>query len=313
MRKSKYCKFRVTCYLNSFSISPKNKYVSVADEDILCSVMPANKLSQEKKVSDGEQQSSPISNSTNSDCDNSLHPPFVYGIPSGSAGEPSEMNSPLERDPCSLDPEVGCRRVVHTVPKHTSCSSSSKRNVLSERCSSDYERNSPASDLEVNMESEVDIQALNASEEELGRELGGQPRLLFHNNYESSVDTTDSESSLSSHDPDQPLLNRLKSQQPHLMDSSMEERASGAAGGGEAASAPVELDWEKFSCPFNFGALDHTFTLNPYDVIYANKYLARNQSRSGPLEKSDDSNNSDAASGGVDQYPYDPDPDATVV
>lgn len=154
------------------------------------------------------------------------------------------------------------------------------------------------------MESEVDIQALNASEEELGRDLG-RSRLFFHNNYESSVDTTDSESSVSSHEHDHLLIDRLKAQHcSRPMDSSTEE--NGAGGGGA-----VELDWEKFSCPFNFSALDHTFTLNPYDIIYANKYLARNLSKVDPQEA--DGTACEEPPGVHDQYPYDPDPDATVV
>lgn len=233
-------------------------------------------------------------------------------MPPSSGCTPVDKRPDLNSSEClNFDPkEVGHhhnhnQRSVHTVPKH-GMNSGSKQNVLSERCSSDCERNSPASDLEVNMESEADIQALNASEEELGRDLG-RSRLFFHNNYESSVDTTDSESSVSSHEHDHLLIDRLKSQHcSRPMDSSTEENAAGGGG-------PVELDWEKFSCPFNFGALDHTFTLNPYDIIYANKYLARNQSKTDAPEGEGATNGEEPPGVHHDQYPYDPDPDATVV
>lgn len=291
----------------------------VLEEDVLCSTKAelvnstAPKQSQKTKNSVAHSSppppTPPVSNNVNGDCDKSLHPCFTFDIPPSGCSS-VDKHQDLDSECLNFDPkEVGHhhnQRSVHTVPKH-GMNSGSKQTVLSERCSSDYERNSPASDLEVNMESEVDIQALNASEEELGRDLG-RSRLFFHNNYESSVDTTDSESSISSHEHDHLLIDRLKSQHcSRPMDSSTEENAAGGGCGGAA----VELDWEKFSCPFNFTALDHTFTLNPYDVIYANKYLARNQSKTDTQEA--EGATCEEPPVGHDQYPYDPDPDATVV
>lgn len=203
-------------------------------------------------------------------------------------------------------------RSVHTVPKQTT-GSSSKKNVLSERCSSsDFGGDdSPASDLEVNMESEADIQALNASEEELGHGFfpGGRSKLSFRGNYESSIETTDSESSVSSHEQDHSLLDRLRChhQQLQLQSTTTSNGPREDRGGGD-----VELlDWVRFSCPFNFGALDHTFTLNPYDVMYANKYVARNNPKND--DQPEDENDETEIKEAEEKYPYDPDPDATVV
>ena len=186
----------------------------------------------------------------------------------------------------------------HTVPKKAR-SSKRRNNILNDQCCSDYDGESPASDLEVNMESEVDILALNASEEELGQ--GQEQMKVYHRaNYESSIETTDSDSSASSNEHGHMLFERLK------LDHGVDLLAAV-----EAAGKKTEpFNWESFNCPFSFEGLDHTFTLNPYDVMYAQKYAVRNQLSVEPESSETVSETADPID---DRYPFDPDPDATVI
>jgi len=102
--------------------------------------------------------------------------------------------------------------------------SSQANSLLPDRRMSDYEfsRSLAASDLEVNMESEVDVQGLNASEEDVcddgAARLRPRTGLYFCNRRgrdESSFDSSESETSESSIDHDQSPFRRMRSRHNH--------------------------------------------------------------------------------------------------
>jgi hypothetical protein len=96
--------------------------------------------------------------------------------------------------------------------------SGQSNSLLHDRRMSDYEfsRSLAASDLEVNMESEVDVQGLNASEEDVCDDRAARTRARAGLYYcrrrgrdESSFDSSESETSESSIDHEQSPFHRL--------------------------------------------------------------------------------------------------------
>ena len=124
-------------------------------------------------------------------------------------------------------------------------------------------------------------------DEEFSKKDGKLAPVASSDEYgESSADSSDSEdSSISSNDAERGidmLFERLKLDNSDDLLAAVEAMQSHRQS--ESSSDRViefpSFDWEKAPCcPFSFESLDRTFTLNPYDLMYAHKYAA-SQNRS---------------------------------
>ena len=164
---------------------------------------------------------------------------------------------------------------------------------------SDYD-NQPASDMEVNLESEADVHGLDASGDELD---GSAPRLASGIGIR-DLDSSDSESDEtgSSIGEEQALFQQLQSN-PRIR----ALQANNANYSDRDSSG--NLSWDEFQHEPSFAIDPRQYAFNPYALdndIIANRYFhdanARLSSSQGKSLDEYDAN-----------LPYDPDPDATVV
>ena len=173
---------------------------------------------------------------------------------------------------------------------------------------SDYDNQ--ASDMEVNLESEADVHALDAS----GDEVEGHGQGLSSGQADSESSASSESDSTSSIDEERALFQQL-TQNPRVNSrtNSRTNSLTQLPNIEDPLSDPLSgSGWDQFGAPPTFAQLGTKYPFTPgrpnqpcatdNDIIANNYFLDNHSSK---RKKNDD--------GQIREFPYDPDPDATVV